>query len=90
MLRISVEERDATSVLKLEGNLQGEWVNELRRSWRSIREAAAGLPIRVELADVRFIDAAGRILLTKMHREGVEITACGFLASAICEEIVRS
>jgi hypothetical protein len=28
--------------LKLEGNIQGEWVNELRRAWRAVRLAAAG------------------------------------------------
>jgi hypothetical protein len=90
MLRITVEQRDATWVMKLEGRLQGEWVGELRRSWRGIRDVAAPASIRVELADIQFMDAAGKVLLKEMHREGVEITGRGFLASAICEEVTGS
>jgi ABC-type transporter Mla MlaB component len=75
-------------VLKVEGNLQGEWVGELRRAWLSIRDIAARAPIRVELADVPFVDAAGKVLLTEMHRQRVEITALGRLARAIRDEIV--
>lgn len=90
MLRISVEKRESTWVLKVEGSLQGEWVKELRRSWLSIRDVVPADRIRVELADVQFMDAAGKILLTEMHREGVEITARGFFAISIREEIVGS
>ena len=88
MLRITAEQRDATWVLKLEGRLQGEWIRELRRSWRRVRDAAAAAPIRVELADVQFVDTAGKVLLAEMHREGVEIIARGCLATAIRDEIV--
>ncbi len=88
MLRITAEQEGATWVLKLEGRLQGEWVRELRRSWRRIRGVAAPARIRVELADVQFLDVAGKVLLTEMHRDGVGITAHGVLASAIREEIV--
>jgi hypothetical protein len=87
MLRITAEKRGALCVLKLEGRLQGEWVGELRRSWRAARDLAPPLRIRVELADVQFMDAAGRALLEEMHREGVDITGRGVLARAICEEI---
>jgi len=88
MLRITAEQRDATCVLKLEGRLQGEWVGELRRSWQRIRDASHAAPIRVELADVQFMDVAGKVLLSEMYREGVEIAARGLLAVTVCEEIV--
>ena len=88
MLRITVEKRDETWVLKVEGNLQGEWVGELRRAWWSTRDVAPDAPIRVELADVPFVDAAGKALLTEMHRQRVQITAHGSLARAIRDEIV--
>jgi ABC-type transporter Mla MlaB component len=74
--------------LRLEGTLKDEWVRELRRSWRRIREAAAGAPIRVELADVGFVDSAGKVLLAEMHRDGVEIVAKHGLAALICNDIV--
>ena len=88
MLRITAEQRDATWVLKLEGRLQGEWVRELRQSWRHVRKASAAAPLQVELADVQFVDVAGKVLLAGMHREGVEIIARGCLATAIRDEIV--
>jgi len=78
----------ATWTLRLEGTLKGEWVRELRRSWRRIREAAAGAPIRVELADVTFVDAAGKVLLAEMYRGGVEIVARDCLTVAVRDEIV--
>ena len=74
--------------LRLEGALKDEWVGELRRYWRRIRELAAGAPIRVELADVGFVDPAGKVLLAEMYREGVEIVARGGLAAAIRDDII--
>ena len=74
--------------LKLEGNIQGEWVNELRRAWRAVRLAAAGASIRLVLADVQLVDTAGKVLLTEMHRDGVGILATDSLTGAIRDEVV--
>ena len=79
----------ATWTLRLEGTLKDEWVRELRRAWRRIREAEPGVPIRVELAEVRFVDPAGKVLLAEMYREGVEIAASNCLAAAIRDDIVE-
>src|SRR5207244_5344495 len=79
----------ATWTLRLEGTLKDEWVRELRRAWRRIREAEPGVPIRVELADVRFVDPAGKVLLAEMYRDGVEIVAGDCLAAVILDGIVE-
>jgi ABC-type transporter Mla MlaB component len=79
----------ATWTLAVEGNLQGEWIPELRRAWRRAQGAAPGAAIRVHLADVRFVDAAGKALLADMYRAGVEIVARDFLTAAIRDDIVR-
>jgi ABC-type transporter Mla MlaB component len=79
----------ATWTLRLEGTLKDEWVRELRRVWRRIREAEPGVPIRVELAEVRFVDPAGKVLLAEMYREGVEIVASDCLAAVIRDDIVE-
>jgi len=78
MLRITdVRETmpDGTAVwtLKLVGNIQGDWVNELRRAWRAVRLAAHGAAIRLVLVDVPLIDTAGKVLLAEMHCDGVAI-----------------
>jgi len=90
MLRITTHHQDGRVVLRLEGRLHGPWVDELRNCWQRESESAGDEPIRIELIDVRFVDALGKALLTQMHRAGVEILAHGFFASAIREEIVRS
>src|SRR5437870_2696779 len=77
-----------TWTLRLEGTLKDEWVRELRRAWRRIREAAAGASIRVELADVPFVDPAGKVLLAEMYRDGVDIVATDCLGAAIRADIV--
>jgi|KBSSwiStaDraftv2_1062776.scaffolds.fasta_scaffold3953327_1 ABC-type transporter Mla MlaB component len=94
MLRITdvVETRRDGHVswtLKVEGALIGEWLPELRRAWRRAQQAAAGAVIRVHLADVGFVDAAGKALLADMYRAGVDIVAHGPLAAGIRDDIVR-
>jgi ABC-type transporter Mla MlaB component len=94
MLRITdiVDTRSDGSVtwtLKVEGTLIGDWLPELRRAWRRAQEAAAGAAIRVHLADVGFVDEAGKALLADMYRAGVDIVAHDILAAAIRDDIVR-
>jgi ABC-type transporter Mla MlaB component len=94
MLRITdvVDTRSdgrATWTLAVEGTLDGEWIPELRRAWRRAQEAAPRATIRVHLADVRFVDAAGKALLADMYRAGVDIVARDFLTAAIRDDIVR-
>jgi hypothetical protein len=65
-------ETGAAYILELRGRLQDDSVEELRRAWRPLRDAVAvaGVPIWVVLADVEFVDAAGKALLAEMHRAG--------------------
>jgi hypothetical protein len=78
------------SVLKLEGNIQGQWVKELRRVWRASRRTAAGTPLRVVLADIGFVGATGKVLLSGMHRDGVDLVASDTLTAAIRDDIVAA
>ena len=79
----------STWTLKVEGTLTGESLPELRRAWRGAQEAAGGAAIRVQLADVDFVDAAAKALLAEMYRTGVDIVARDFVTAAIRDEIVR-
>jgi ABC-type transporter Mla MlaB component len=88
VLRITSEERETELFLKLEGRLRGSWVGELRLLWDSIRAGAKQSALRVDLADIGYIDPLGRALLAEMHRSGVEIIAHNFFTRAICDEIV--
>jgi len=88
MLRITTLHEGAAVVLRIEGQLQGPWVDELRHCWQCAREASGDKAVRIELVDVRFVDPAGKALLTRMHRAGTELLATGVLTTAIRDEIV--
>ena len=88
--RETTPQGDTALVLRLEGNIQGQWVKELWRAWRGCRRTAAGAPIRVVLADIRFVDAAGKVLLAELHRDGTDIVATDSLTAAIRDEIVAA
>src|SRR5215472_7944105 len=87
-VRETMPDGAAVWTLKLEGDIQGSWVNELRRAWRAVRMAASGASIRLVLADVGIVDTAGKALLREMHGDGVNIFATCSSAAAIRDEIV--
>ena len=60
-------------VLKPEGRLHGELVNQLRCEWQRLRETAPEVRVRVELAAVESIDPSGERLLAEMASKGVHI-----------------
>jgi hypothetical protein len=86
-IREMTEQGGIISVLKLEGNIQGQWVKELRRVWRASRRTATATPLCVVLADIGFVDAAGKVLLSEMHRDGVDIVPSDTLTAAIRDDI---
>jgi anti-anti-sigma factor len=56
---------DGSVVLRLEGRLSGQWVDELRRlSWEILQTPATRLVL--DLAEVSFIDADGLELLDEL------------------------
>src|SRR5262249_60565035 len=53
MLRITTTYRLAETgayILRVAGRLEDNWVQELRRSWRPLQNAVAGVSIRVDAA----------------------------------------
>ena len=89
MLRITPQRDVSTTTVRLEGRLAGPWVIELSRWWQAEEERRAGL-VCVDLSDVAFIDPAGRRLLERMSRRGVELRARGCMTRALCDQIVEA
>ena len=83
MLRITVTERPDGAAIVVEGRLAGPNVDELARCWDAL-PAPAGV---VDLDAVTFIDAAGKILLRRLHRAGARLLASGCMTRAIVDEI---
>ena len=88
MLRITTETKRGKTYLSVEGRLAGPWVATLEQCWRELHAASPSEKFYVNLCGVSFIDAAGKMLLVEMHRQGGELIAEGCLNQAIVQEIV--
>lgn len=89
MLKISVkdEETQKQLLLEIEGRLAGPWVEELERSWQTERRRTPPEGILVRLANVTFIDDAGKELLRKMFEAGTKVEGSGCMVRAIIARI---
>jgi len=87
MMRITQQPDRQVTKLKLEGCLAGEWVGELKRCWDEVQRTTHSKMILIDLAEVTFIDAAGRRLLAEMVRAGVTPTATNVMTKEVIREI---
>ena len=82
MLRITrLSQKGRGLTIKLEGELLGPWVG-------SVRDACAARGrrprrLRLDLAAVTYVDAAGIQLVRDLIAEGVEIAACSSFVGAL-------
>ena len=90
MLRITTQKKRGKTVLSIEGRLAGPLVGTLEQCWRELRAASPDEKLHLNLCGVSFIDAAGRVLLKEIYRQGGELVAEGCLNQAIVDDIVRS
>jgi anti-anti-sigma regulatory factor len=86
MLKITVEKDPEFTTLKLEGSLNGLWLDELKRVWRDL-SASGTPPFVLDLTSVTFISDEGKKVLRAMSQQGVRMKAQGCLISAIIREI---
>src|SRR2546429_3806064 len=75
MLRITTQKKRGKTLLSIEGRLAGPLVGTLEQCWRELRAAAPGEKLHLNLCGVSFIDAAGKMLLKEIHRQGGELIA---------------
>lgn len=86
MLRISPATDSATLLrLKLEGQVRGPWVPELRRvCGASVNGSGTARPLELDLEGVTFIDAAGVALFGELVAKGALVTNCSpFIAEQL-------
>jgi outer membrane protein len=88
MLRITTEKRRGKTSLSVEGRLAGPWVAALEQCWRELHAASPREKFHIDLCGVSFIDAAGKVLLMEIYRQGGRLVAEGCLNQAIVHDIV--
>lgn len=75
MLRISeMGTANGHRVLKLEGRIVGPWVEELGNTCQTLLDRQEG--IKLDLAEVTFVDREGISLLLKLKRRRVVLESC--------------
>lgn len=88
MLRITANDNPRTLTFRLEGRLEGAWVRELEKCWRTLLASGGRPTVCVDLTDVTHIDAAGKARLAEMHEQGAEFIVGDCETKAIVAEIV--
>jgi len=74
--------------LVIEGRLAGPWVEELRTCCRLTCEKHQPCT-RIDLTGVTFNDADGKLLLTQLWQQGIELRASGCLTRCLVEDITK-
>ncbi len=87
MLKISVQNHNQPTTLQLEGRLAGPWVDLAERQWNDLARRSAPGTLTVNLRGVVFADAAGKKLLSRMLREGAELSEARLLVKLIVDEL---
>jgi ABC-type transporter Mla MlaB component len=85
MLRITrMVGEDSVEILKLEGTLQGPWVDETHDA--HARSAAPASRTCLDLSGLTFADDEGAALLRELIRSGARVVGC----SAYIAELLRT
>jgi hypothetical protein len=74
MLRIAITESPGEQRWSLQGQLAGQWVAELKSTWRA-RNAGNARKCIVELIEVISIDRNGEAVLAEIMSQGAEFIA---------------
>lgn len=89
MLRITVQDQPDLRII-LEGRLASDWVDELRDVCNDVLSRPLSKDVSVELADVSFVDAAGKELLAELSCHGVHLISDDSAMNALVEDIEKS
>lgn len=89
MLRITVQNQPDLRII-LEGKLASAWVDELRDVCHDVLSRPFSKDVSVELADVSYVDAAGKELLAELSGHGVHLISDDSAMNALVEDIEKS
>jgi hypothetical protein len=84
VLRITTERNENSLSLKLEGRVDGPWVDLLRKAWTDATSRARHQEIVADFGGVSFVDPEGRKLLLTMEKRGATlVNLSGFLRQVL-------
>jgi hypothetical protein len=92
MLKISCTDTDDPDrvLLRLEGDVRGEWVDELRRACDTpFANGHPGRQLVLDLGDVLFIDPRGVLLFQELHARAAEFINCSAFVAEQLKEVTN-
>lgn len=87
MLKITLDEHPRVLTFKLEGQLAGAWVAELRQCWKKASSERGDRRLIVDLTNVTFVDPEGVRLLESIYGERVRFVSSGPMMRALVGKI---
>jgi ABC-type transporter Mla MlaB component len=84
MLRITRRDQSGETTLQLDGRITQTELVELDRAWREC--VSRERRIVIDLAGVRFVDAAGAAVLRALRQGPIELTGCSPFVRELLEE----
>jgi hypothetical protein len=89
MLRITqMVGDDSVEIIKLEGKLQGPWVDEARAAYARSSDPASRTCL--DLSGLNFADGDGAALLRELIRSGAQVVGCSSYLSELLQLPARS
>jgi hypothetical protein len=85
MIRIQTADNPDGATIAIDGQLVGEYVEEVEASIRKAIEQHK--EVHLFLRDVSLIDATGHALLSRLAAQGVELSATGLYSSYVVSQI---
>ena len=77
-------------LLRLEGDVRGEWVDELRRACNTpVENGDARRQLVLDLRDVLFIDARGVLLFQELDARSAEFINCSAFVAEQLKEVAN-
>ena len=91
MLRITcTDSGDCDRVLlRLEGEVRGEWVDELRRACDEAVPSRRRAQLVLDLRDVLFVDVRGVLLFQQLSAQSAQFTNCSPLVAEQLKEVAN-
>ena len=84
VLRITTDRKQNSISLRLEGQVEGPWIEVLRNSWAQAMSHDGHQEIAVDLAGVTFANPEGGDLLRTMRKQGAKlIKPSGFMREVL-------
>ena len=84
MFRVEIHHRGNAMVMKIEGQLSGNYAEETRTL---MTRCNTELPLVVDLTDVTFVDSIGEDVLSLFGRVGAEFIADNAYSRDLCQRL---